>query len=161
MAVLSASDRDNMPKKEFAQPEKKGFPLNDKTHDREAISGATRSEHAGNISASEADRIKSEARAKLNDGKGGDPPADHKAAVAKMHPEHVHKLVQDAHAGKYGPEAQKAAQSAMQAPQQSMGGAPDDGADGGNQYSDMFGGGGAAPAPAAPPSHAEMFGGRR
>lgn len=123
MAVLSREDRDKMPKREFGQPEKEGFPMNDKVHDRMAISGATRSEHAGNISHSEADRIKEEARAKLHDGNPGDPPADHKAAVAKMHPEHLHKLVQDAHAGKYGPEAQKHAQAAMQSQ-----GAPPDGA---------------------------------
>src|ERR1700758_4752687 len=114
MATLTTADRDKMPKSQFGQPEKKGFPMNDKTHDRLAISGATRSEHAGNISESEADKIKSEARAKLGD-KGGDPPADHKAAVAKMHPEHVHKLVKAAHEGKFGPEAQKQAQQAMQA----------------------------------------------
>ena len=39
--------------------------MNDKTHQRLAISGATRSERAGNISASTAARIKAEARAKL------------------------------------------------------------------------------------------------
>lgn len=110
---LTTAKRKEMPKSEFGQPDKRGFPMNDKTHDRLAISGATRAEHAGNISHSEADKLKSEARAKLGE-KGGDPPADHKSAVAKMHPEHVHKLVQDAHAGKFGPEAQKTAQAAMQ-----------------------------------------------
>lgn len=39
---------------------------------------------------------------------------DHKAAVQKMQPQHVHKLVQDAHDGKFGPDAQKTAQQAMQ-----------------------------------------------
>lgn len=46
-------------------------------------------------------------------------PADHKAAVSRMQPQHVHQLVQDAHAGKYGADAQKMAQSAMQPQQQS------------------------------------------
>jgi hypothetical protein len=41
------------------------FPIGDKVHARMAISGATRSENAGNISASEADKIKAKARAKL------------------------------------------------------------------------------------------------
>lgn len=41
------------------------FPIGDETHAKLAISGATRSEHAGNISASTADHIKAEARAKL------------------------------------------------------------------------------------------------
>ena len=40
-------------------------PINDPTHARMAISGATRSERAGNISASEAARIKAKARKKL------------------------------------------------------------------------------------------------
>lgn len=117
VADLTQAKRDRMPKSEFGQPEKEGFPMNDKKHDRLAIGGATRAFNAGNISKSEEEHLKSEARAKLgeHDPKGGDPPAhDHKAAVAKMHPEHVHKLVQDAHAGKFGPEAQRTAQAAMQ-----------------------------------------------
>lgn len=120
MARLTAEDRKNMSDDEFALPGHR-FPLNDKKHDRLAISGATHSEHAGNISKSQEERIKAEARAKLGEGKdgdskGGDPPTDHKAAVAKMHPEHVHKLVKAAHEGKFGPEAQKAAHAAMSQP---------------------------------------------
>jgi hypothetical protein len=41
----------------------------------------------------------------------------HKAAVARMNPEHLHRLVQEAHAGKYGPEAQQCAGQCMAAPQ--------------------------------------------
>jgi hypothetical protein len=90
-----------------------------------AISGATHSEHAGNISAAEADRIKSEARAKLdkweNKKSGGDPkgvPAmDHKAAVSKMHPDHVHRLVTEAAAGMHGQHAMNHAHHAMVMPQ--------------------------------------------
>lgn len=41
------------------------FPIGDAKHARLAIGGATRSEHAGNISHSEAEHIKSRARAKL------------------------------------------------------------------------------------------------
>lgn len=41
-------------------------------------------------------------------------PVDHKKEIERMHPEQVHRLVQDAHAGKFGPEAQKTAQQAMQ-----------------------------------------------
>lgn len=44
------------------------FPIGDKKHARLAISGATRSERAGNISESTADSIKVKARAKLGDG---------------------------------------------------------------------------------------------
>lgn len=111
---LTADKRKGMSQSEFAGPHK-SFPVNDKEHARLAIGGATRAEHAGHISKSEEDHIKSEARSKLGE-KDGDPPAqDHKAAVAKMHPEHVHHLVKAAHEGKFGPEAQKMAQSAMSA----------------------------------------------
>lgn len=41
------------------------FPIGDAKHARLAISGATRSERAGNISASTAAKIKAKARAKL------------------------------------------------------------------------------------------------
>ena len=113
MAVLSAADRDRMPKKEFAGPGR-SFPINDATHQKMAISGATRSEHAGNISMSEADKIKAAARAKLG-GQGG---MDHKAAIAKMNPEHLHKMVEHAASGNAGPEMQQMAQQAMQGPAQ-------------------------------------------
>lgn len=96
---------------------------------------------------------------KSKDGKGD----DHKAAVAKMHPAHVHKLVQDAHAGKYGPQAQQAAQMATQPQQGAM--PPQDGdgddttAPAGSDRSGMFSSG-ASPAAAAPPqpaNRASMF----
>jgi hypothetical protein len=61
---LSAADRKQMPLSQFAGPGR-SFPVGDKTHARLAISGATRSQHAGNISASEAASIKAKARAKL------------------------------------------------------------------------------------------------
>lgn len=66
MAKLTEKDRQAMPKKEFAGP-KKSFPINDKVHARMAISGATRSERAGNISMAEAAKIKAEARKKLGE----------------------------------------------------------------------------------------------
>lgn len=64
MAKLTAKSRAALPKKDFAGPGK-SFPLENKKHDRAAISGATRSERAGNISPATEDRIKAEARAKL------------------------------------------------------------------------------------------------
>jgi len=67
---LKAADRKKMPAREFALPKTKGFPLNDPTHARMAISGATRSERAGNISPATEAEIKSKARAKLKSGKG-------------------------------------------------------------------------------------------
>ncbi len=64
MAKLTAKDRASMPKKDFAG-KGKSFPVNDKTHARMAISGATRSYNAGNISKSTESAIKAKARSKL------------------------------------------------------------------------------------------------
>ena len=64
---LTAAQRKSMPKREFGEPKSKGFPMEDKKHDRLAIGGATRSYNAGNISKGTEDRIKSEARSKLGD----------------------------------------------------------------------------------------------
>ena len=61
---LTAAKRKAMPKAQFAGPGK-SFPVNDPTHARLAISGATRSERAGNISPATATKIKAKARAKL------------------------------------------------------------------------------------------------
>lgn len=74
MAVLTAAKRRAMPKKQFAgggPKGSKGFPENDKTHDRMAISGATRSYNAGNISKSKEESIKASARRKLGDTLAG------------------------------------------------------------------------------------------
>jgi hypothetical protein len=46
--------------------------MEDAIHQREAISGATRSYHAGNITAEEMDRIKAKARRLLMRGRGQD-----------------------------------------------------------------------------------------
>ncbi len=62
---LTPARRHAMPRSEFAGPHE-SFPLNDRTHDRMALSGATRSYNAGNITRSTENRIKSEARAKLS-----------------------------------------------------------------------------------------------
>lgn len=65
MAKLSAGKRRSMPKSQFAGPGK-SFPVNDKAHQRLAVSGATRSYNAGNISKSEEQRIKAKARGLLD-----------------------------------------------------------------------------------------------
>lgn len=64
MAKLNAAARKKMPASEFAGG-KGHFPINDATHARMAISGATRSEKAGHISSSEEASIKAKARNKL------------------------------------------------------------------------------------------------
>lgn len=68
MSKLTMAKRRKMPAKDFAgggPKGKKGFPMNDATHARMAISGATRSYRAGNISASKMNSIKARARHKL------------------------------------------------------------------------------------------------
>lgn len=64
MAKLDADARKNLPMAQFAGPGR-SFPVNDANHARMAISGATRSERAGNISPSQEASIKAKARAKL------------------------------------------------------------------------------------------------
>lgn len=63
--IIDAARRKAMPASEFGEPKTRGFPMNDKKHDRLAISGATRSFNAGNISKGTEERLKAEARAKL------------------------------------------------------------------------------------------------
>lgn len=65
MARMSTRKRKSLPKGDFAGPGR-SFPINDRSHASAAISGASRSLHAGNISASTARRIQSKARAKLH-----------------------------------------------------------------------------------------------
>ena len=62
--LLTAAKRRNMPRSQFAGPGH-SFPIPDANHARLAISGATRSLHAGNISAQLAAAIKKRAKAKL------------------------------------------------------------------------------------------------
>jgi len=65
---LTSGKRSRMPTKSFAGPNR-SFPVNDPTHQRLAVSGATRAYNAGNISKGTEDRIKSKARGLL--GKKG------------------------------------------------------------------------------------------
>jgi hypothetical protein len=62
--ILTAAKRRKMPRSEFAGPGH-SFPISDANHARLAISGATRSLHAGNISEQLAAAIKKRAKAKL------------------------------------------------------------------------------------------------
>lgn len=64
MAKLSTKTRKAMPKSSFAGPGR-SFPVEDKTHARMAISGATRSYNAGNISRGTENAVKAKARRKL------------------------------------------------------------------------------------------------
>lgn len=64
MARMSTRKRKSLPSKAFAGPGR-SFPINDAKHARAAISGASRSFHAGNISKATEKRIQARARAKL------------------------------------------------------------------------------------------------
>lgn len=66
---MTKAKRAKLPRSEFGIPSKRGFPMNDPKHQRLAISGATRSYNAGNISKGTEERIQSEARAKLKRSK--------------------------------------------------------------------------------------------
>ena len=68
MAKLTKKTRDAKPLKDFAgggPKGKRGFYMGDASHARAAISGATHSYDAGNISKSKEESIKAEARKKL------------------------------------------------------------------------------------------------
>lgn len=67
--ALTAKGRADLPKKDFAGAGK-SFPIENKSHARAAISGASRSEHAGNISKTQEASIDAKAEAKLDDGRG-------------------------------------------------------------------------------------------
>lgn len=61
---MTSETRKNLPDSAFLGPGR-SFPANDAKHARLAISGATRAEHAGNISESEKEHIQGAARARL------------------------------------------------------------------------------------------------
>ena len=61
---MTSKTRNALPEGEFLGPGR-SFPAQDAKHARLAISGATRAEHAGNISESEKDKIQSAARSRL------------------------------------------------------------------------------------------------
>lgn len=101
MVDLTASRRAGMPQSQFAMPGKR-FPIGDKEHARLAIGGATRSEHAGNISAATAEKIKAAARKKLDQSHalsiGG---AHHQLKAGHISKAHHDKIVKSAR-GKMG-----------------------------------------------------------
>ena len=64
MTVLTKAKRDTKPSSYFALPGER-FPIGDPEHARLAIPGASRAEHAGNITPGQEASIKRKARAKL------------------------------------------------------------------------------------------------
>lgn len=64
MSKLSTEQRHRMPAREFALPGGR-FPINDANHARMALSMASRSEDAGNLSPGEAATVRRKAKAVL------------------------------------------------------------------------------------------------
>jgi hypothetical protein len=65
MAKLKAAARNKLPLTSFGLPKSRGFPMQNASHDRAAISGATRAYNAGNISKGTETKLKAKAKKKL------------------------------------------------------------------------------------------------
>jgi hypothetical protein len=57
MAELSSKSRSKLPAKDFAEPEKRAYPVEDKAHARNAKARASQQEKAGKISKAEEGKI--------------------------------------------------------------------------------------------------------
>jgi hypothetical protein len=65
MAELHAKARNKLPKKDFAEPKKRAYPIEDKAHARNAKARASQAVKAGRMSKPEAARIGKKADAVL------------------------------------------------------------------------------------------------
>lgn len=61
MAKLNAARRNALPKSAFAEPGKRAYPVNDRAHAANAKARATQQVKAGNLSTSEASKIRARA----------------------------------------------------------------------------------------------------
>lgn len=68
MSELSAKARDKLPAKDFAEPDKRAYPIEDKAHARNAKARASQAVKAGRMSKAEEGRIDKKAD-KVIDGK--------------------------------------------------------------------------------------------
>ena len=68
MAELNAEKRDKLPAKDFAEPEKRAYPIEDKAHARNAKARASQAVKAGRMSKAEETRIDKKADAVLDKG---------------------------------------------------------------------------------------------
>lgn len=57
MAELRANTRNKLKKSQFAEPEKRAYPIEDKAHAKNAKARASQAENAGRISKAEEQRI--------------------------------------------------------------------------------------------------------
>jgi len=65
MSKLTTKARDAVPSKKFAEPGKRAYPVEDKSHARNAKARASEMEHKGKLSKSEERRIDAKADAVL------------------------------------------------------------------------------------------------
>jgi len=65
MAELSAKSRDKLPAKDFAEPKKRAYPIEDKPHARNAKARASQAVKAGRMSKAEEKTIDKKADAVL------------------------------------------------------------------------------------------------
>ena len=65
MTKLTAKSRKALPKKDFAEPSKRKFPVEDKAHARDAKARASEMERKGKLSTSAEKKIDAKADAKL------------------------------------------------------------------------------------------------
>lgn len=68
MPKLNESQRDRLPASEFAEPDKRAFPIDDKAHARNAKARASQAEKAGRMSPAEKEKIDERADAVLRNG---------------------------------------------------------------------------------------------
>jgi hypothetical protein len=62
MSKLTTQARKKLPKAKFAEPSKRAYPIPDKAHARNALARVSQSENKGNISESEANKVRAKAR---------------------------------------------------------------------------------------------------
>lgn len=84
MAKLTTKARKELPRKDFALPGKRGYPVEDKPHSRAAKSRASEMEHKGKISKATEEKIDAKANKVL--GKG----SSHKEISPKREHESMH-----------------------------------------------------------------------
>ena len=68
MAELRAKTRNKLPDKDFAEPKKRAYPVEDKAHARNAKARASQAVHAGRMSKSEERKIDRKADKVLKKG---------------------------------------------------------------------------------------------
>jgi hypothetical protein len=66
MAELDTNDRKKLPAKDFAEPDKRKYPIEDKAHARNAKARASQAQKAGRMSKAEEKRIDRKADKVLN-----------------------------------------------------------------------------------------------